>query len=320
MARRMMNMAGIDDGGCIDNICCDCWTEGCGCDGCFGCVADGLEAINPCMEYFADVIWCFGSPLAFPFVFCFSSDPQTNPPGGGWQIPMLQTPVRRPLKCCIFTLCAPCGQWYMRYELLDKDMSKYKLWQGYHDGPHCLATRCEGAPCTIRSGTYGESNCPHAFLAAEVCCLAGMWSTCCSFDINRRMMKERHRLGNDPTENRVNKCVGFFSRLASQCFMLSCCVCMASCLVGCCAPDSEGAQECSGEGGRAASACRSCAATCWRGVWSVKVIAMGCMTTQMDVELKEGKPLASAPTKVNMDRGGGNDDDDEDAWWSNPKK
>jgi hypothetical protein len=304
----------------VDNICCDCWTEGCGCDGCFGCVADGLEAVNPAMEYVADLIWVCGSPLAFPLVFCFDSGPPTDPPGGGWQLPMIETPLRRPIQCCLFTTCCPCGQWYMRYRLLGGDMTKYKLWQGYHDGPHCCARRCPGAPCTIASGTYGEEKCPHAFLGAEVCCLAGAWSVCCSFDVNRRMIKTERNLGDDPTEVRVNKCIDFFSRLASQCFMLSCCVCVASCLVGCCAPGSEGAQDCSEQGQRAGGACRSCAMTCWRGIYSVKAIAMGCMSAQMDHEMKAGEPLASAPTKRAMDRGDGGtlDDDDADAWWKKP--
>jgi len=86
-----------------------------------------------------------------------------------------------------------------------------------------------------------------------------------------------------------------------------------------CAPDSEGAQECSGEGGRAARACFSCAHTCWRGIWSVKIIAMGCMSAQMDVELKEGQPLVSEPQKITMDRGGDVDvDAGDDNWWHDP--
>jgi hypothetical protein len=126
--------------------------------------------------------------------------------------------------------------------------------------------------CTLyhRSGTYGESECPNIFLGLEVCCLAGVWSTCCSFNVTRRLVTDDRNLGDDPTEVRVNDCIRFFSRLARQCCMLGLCVGCSACLIGCCAPDSEGAQECSGEAGRAASACRSCARTCWRGIWSVK--------------------------------------------------
>ena len=52
----------------LSNTCCECWTNGCGVcgNGTFGVCADGLERLNPVMEYIADLIWCLGSPLAFP--------------------------------------------------------------------------------------------------------------------------------------------------------------------------------------------------------------------------------------------------------------
>ncbi|KAG7358959.1 hypothetical protein IV203_015548 [Nitzschia inconspicua] len=325
MAGRVLG--GVENGvnGVVDKCCCECWQQGCGLDGCFGTCADTLEAINPVMEYIADLIWFLGSPLAFPLIYCFDKGPDTEPPGGGWQIPMIQTPLRLPIMCCAFTICAPCGQWYMRRRLLDGDMTKYKLWQGYHDGPHCMARRCPGAPITIEAGTYGEDKCPELFLCAEVTCLGGFWSVCCSYNVNRRMIKEQRNLGDDPTEVRVNKCIGFFSALASKLCMLGCCVCISSRLIGCCANDSAGAQQCSGQGVRAGNACRSCARTCWRGIWSVKMIAMGCASAQMNHELKEGKPLASPPIKKAMDRGAPTDEtnteaDDEDQWWNEKKK
>jgi hypothetical protein len=179
----------------------------------------------------------------------------------------------------------------------------------------CTATRCPGAPCTIESGTYGEDKCPEAFLCAEVWCLAGFWSVCCSYDVNRRMIKEQRNLGDDPTEVRVENCIGFFSVLASQLCMFGCCCCITSKLIGCCASGSEGAQECSSEGQRAGRACLACARTCWRGIWSVKIIAMGCATAQMQAELKEGEPLATAPVKKSMDRGGDDEEEDADDWW-----
>jgi hypothetical protein len=82
------------------------------------------------MEYIADLIWCFGSPLAFPLIFCFDEGDPTEPPGGGWEMAMIQTPCRKPIMCCAFTLLAPCGQFYIRRRLLNGDMTKYKLWQG----------------------------------------------------------------------------------------------------------------------------------------------------------------------------------------------
>jgi hypothetical protein len=234
--------------------------------------------------------------------------------------------LKRPLHCCLYTACAPCGQWHLRRQALGGDMTQYKLWQGVHDGPKCCATRCEGAPCTIRSGTYGKQDCPNVFLGLEVCCLAGVWSTCCAFDVTRRIVKDERNLGEDPTEVRVNDCIQFFSRLARQCCLLGCCLGVSSCLIGCCAPDSEGLQECSGEAGRAGRSCRSCAYTCWRGIWSVKIIALGCMSTQMDYEMANAEPLSAKPAPANMvmeDRGAGLDEqqaatDDEDSWWKKP--
>jgi hypothetical protein len=186
------------------------------------------------------------------------------------------------------------------------------------------AHHCPGAPITITSGTYGEDKCPELFLCAEVTCLGGCWSICCSFDVNRRMIKEQRNLGEDPTEVRVDKCVGLFSSLASNLCMLGCCVCISSRLIGCCANESTGAQECSEQGIRAGNACQSCAHTCWRGIWSVKMIAMGCATAQMNHELKEGKPLASPPVTKVMNRGIAADEtntdvDDEDQWWKAKK-
>lgn len=315
--RRILNAAGLPTE-IVDSICCDCWTNGCGLDGCFGLLADGLEAINPIMESAADGIWLCGSPLAFPLVFFFDSGPETVPPGGGWQVPMMRTPLKNPVKCCFYTVCCPCGQWHLRRQLLNGDMSQYKLWQGYHDGPHCCARRCPGAPITIRAGTYGEEKCPNAFLCAEVLCLAGFWSVCCSFDVNRRMIKAERNLLDDPTEVRVRNCIGFFSELMSKCWCLGFCVSCCSCLVGCCAPDSSGAQELSGEGRRAGSACIRCARTCWRGIWSVKTVAIGCMSAQMDVEIRDGQPLLQKPEIQTMDRGLENEldnDEDTDVWW-----
>jgi hypothetical protein len=53
--------------------------------------------------------------------------------------------------------------------------------------------------------------------------------------------------------------------------------------------------------------------TCWKGIWSVKIIAQGCMTAQMDVELKEGQPLLEVPKVTSMDRGG--EADEGEKWW-----
>ena len=130
MAGRMLG--GIDSAvnGAVDQVCCQCWQEGCGLNPVFAVCADGLEVVNPIMEYIADLIWCLGSPLAFPLIYCFEAPPPTDPENGGWQVPMIWTPLKLPICCLGFTICAPCGQFYMRRRLLDGDMTKYKLWQG----------------------------------------------------------------------------------------------------------------------------------------------------------------------------------------------
>jgi hypothetical protein len=294
----------------VRNSCCDFWSNGCGLNGAFGACATGLDSINPIVEGLSDLIWCLGSPLAFPFIFCFSPDPHTFETSG-YEISMMGSPLRRPCTCLLSTVFVPCAQWFARRKVLGGDMTKYKLWQGYHDGPHCCARYCNGAPITIQSGTYGEQDCPNFFLCLEVTCLAGFWSTCCSFDVTRRYQREERGLQLDPTEARHRRCIGFFSQIMHQCMMLGCCCCMTSCCLAICAPDSPGAQECSGEAGQAAHACCRIASTIWRGIIWTKVIGMGCMTAQIIHEADtpwDGRPKGrhpgSAPTNNKMnDRG-----------------
>mmetsp|Transcript_14318 Transcript_14318/g.14506 ORF Transcript_14318/g.14506 Transcript_14318/m.14506 type:complete len:319 (-) Transcript_14318:108-1064(-) len=289
----------------VGAVCPHWWTEGCGeMDSLFGTCANCLEATANVLEPISDAIWCLGSPCAFPLIFCFDSDPHTNETSG-WAVSMLGAPCRRPISCCFAITCPNLAQWEVRRRALGGDMSRYTLWQGQHDGPHCLARYCDGAPITIRSGTYGESDCPHAFLCFEVCLLGGICSPCCSFNVSRNMMKDERGLGMDPTEARQEKCVGFFGECFRNCQQLACCVGCAGCIIGCCAPGGEGSQECSGEAGRASRACFSIAHTLWRGIWSVKIIAIGCMSAQMmheDMEVKDSL-IQSEPKSMEMDRG-----------------
>jgi hypothetical protein len=283
------------------------WKDGCGLNGCFGTCADGLEAVNPCMESIAGVIWIFGSPLAFPFIFCFSPDPHTHE-SSGYEISALQAPMYRPITCCSSMVCLPCAQWHLRRKVLGGDMTKYKLWQGQHDGPQCCARRCPGTFITIEAGTYGEQDCPDAFLCLEVWILGGMWSSCCAFDVSRRVLREERGLNTDPTEARQNKCTGFFGNIMTCMMQAGFCCCLTSCCLGLCAPDSEGAQECSGEAGRASRACCSIAHSLWKGIMYTKVITMGCMSAQMIHEVEsewDGQPKGKDPEAVKsleMDR------------------
>jgi hypothetical protein len=175
-ASRESNMVGYGGGrngltnfvsNTVDQNCCAFWTNGCGLNPLFRTCAQVLEGVTPIVEQLGNVIWIFGSPLAFPLVFCFSPDPHTKE-SSGYEISMCEAPCRRPITCCFATVCVPCAQWHARRVVLEYDMSKYKLWQGYHDGPQCCARVCPNAPITIRSGTYGEEKCPNLFLCFEV--------------------------------------------------------------------------------------------------------------------------------------------------------
>mmetsp|Transcript_21570 Transcript_21570/g.45369 ORF Transcript_21570/g.45369 Transcript_21570/m.45369 type:complete len:327 (-) Transcript_21570:179-1159(-) len=288
----------------VSETCPECWTLGCGpLDSLFSLTADALECCTPIAEYIAAAIWCCGSPIAFPLIYCFDSDPHTNETSG-WAISMEQAPMRQPLLCCFSMICLPCGQFFVRRHALGGDMTRYRLWQGYYDGPHCFARHCDGAPITIESGTYGEQDCPNAFLCLEVSVLGGMCSSCCAFEVSRRLMKEERELGIDPTEARQEKCINFAGGIAASIHQWACCMYCTSCCVGCCAPDSEGAQECSAEARRASQACWSIAHTIYKGMWAVKIIAIGCMSSQMIHEDKYGKqsPLKEAPESMKMER------------------
>ena len=269
-----MNHLGVPDflTGCVNDACPSWWKQGCGCNACFGTIADGLEMVTPVVEQIGTCIWILGSPLAFPLIFCFPAEPHTKE-SSGYAISMMEAPCRRPCTCCLATLCVPCAQWHVRRQVLGGDMTKYKLWQGQHDGPHCFARVCPKNPCIhIKSGTYGEEKCPNTFLCLEVCLLGGIYSTCCAFDVSRRYQREERGLGMDPTEHRQHGCVQFFSQIMHSCFKIGCCLYCTGCWVGICAPDSSGAQEFSGEAGRAARACCRIAHTIWKGIMWTRVI------------------------------------------------
>lgn len=275
---------------------------GCACNTCMATCADGLECITPVAEQSARILCCLGSPLAFPIIFCFDPDPHTQE-SSGWNVGMMQAPSKAPVICCFNTLCMPCGQFHMRkYVILDGDMSKYKLWQGKHDGDHFLARFCKGAPFTIEAGTHGEQKCPHLCLCAEVSCLGcGLCSPCCAFYVNREIMMEQRSLDIDPVEARFDKCQGFFGELMACAACTSCCLNCFSCCLGNIATESAGAQELSEEARRLGNACGRLSRICFHGLVSVKIMAIGCMSSQMVHEYRHTEAM-SAPKQLEMDR------------------
>ena len=86
-----MNRLGVPDfvGGAVDGACPNWWKQGCGCNACFGTVADVLEMVSPVVEQIGTCIWILGSPLAFPIIFCFPSEPHTRE-SSGYAIGMME--------------------------------------------------------------------------------------------------------------------------------------------------------------------------------------------------------------------------------------
>ena len=194
--RRAEEVCGcLDCGGCpcdwivnLPNaVCCDWWTAGCGCGGGFEAVGEFLNVFSPCLETASTVLFALAGPCAFPLVFCFTAD---EAEASGWKVSMLRAPCVRPCSCCFASVCLPCGQFEVRRRALGGGLGNYKLWQGYHDGPHCCAVVCPSMPLTIEAGTYNEASCPALFLCCEVTCLGGMCSPCCAFDVSRRLMRD----------------------------------------------------------------------------------------------------------------------------------
>ena len=134
-------------------------------------------------------------------------------------------------------------------------------------------------------------------------CLGGVRSSCCAFDVSRRLMKEERDLGTDPTEAQQEKYMDLTGGIASSISQWACCLQVTSCCVGCCARDGEGAQACSAEGRRASRTCWSIARTLYSGMWAIKIIAIGCMYGQMTHEDRHGMqlPTKNAPSCMKME-------------------
>ena len=231
-----------------------------------------LDQISPCLESVAAAMWFCAGPCAFPLVFLFPDQPAAA--GATWRVPMVEAPMKQPLVCA-GAACVPCAQYYVRLRVLDGDISKYKLFQGRADGPHCCAHIWPSAPITIKSGTYGDSG-SSAWLCAESCLCP-----CCAFEVSRAVMKQERGLADDPTEVRYRHCQHFFGMAAASCAQLGCCVKCMGCLVGCCAPENAGAQSLEDSAYRAGNGCLRIAHLLHRGLWAVRLVAVGCMSAQI---------------------------------------
>lgn len=250
-----------------------------------------LDAVLPCVELVGALASMVASPCVFPLVFCFPADgAESEGSSRAWAISMLNAPVRRPLECVGAMLCPCCAQYYVRLRALGGDISRYKLFQGRHDGPKCCALMSPSLPFTLHAGTHGDAENPQLFL-----CLEAWLCTYCAFHVSRQTMREERDLGLDPTEVRTNNCLIFFGSIARACCCVGCALRCAGCLAGLCAPEGSAAEGAAGYASRLGGGCLRVAHAIRRGMAHVRCIAVACMSAQMvheSYDLVPGKPAA----------------------------
>jgi len=264
--------------GCLN--CCS--GAGCLSPDCFEKAANCMDCIAPFAELLGKIVGCFASPCAWPLVYCFQADGDLGRP---WDVQMEYAPCKQPHVCCCSMCCVWCMQFEVRRMVLDKDMSKYKLFQGYYDGPYGCARWKPSLPFTLTAGTYGDAGSP-LFLALEVCLCPF-----CAFDVSREYQREDRALGYDPTEIRVDKCLEFFRCIAELCLCCGFCVACVGCCAGCCLGEKDVEQSSYRLGG----ACLNIAQGIIRGMRWVIRIATACMSAQMCHEHKLPKPDVQKP-------------------------
>lgn len=134
-------------------------------------------------------------------LFCFDDSPLPDDPRnnrhGKFQISMLQaTYIGQPT--CICTYCFPCCMnYYIRYKVLNKDMSKYTCCQGYMDNG------------IIKAGNCMEKDYPSCCLCLESFCCLGT-----SMSASRMLIMDLYDLQPDPMDNRIvrfSNCLQLFA-------------------------------------------------------------------------------------------------------------
>ncbi|KAG8468963.1 hypothetical protein KFE25_007481 [Diacronema lutheri] len=258
------------DGGCCPNAACG----GCA-SSAFDFFDGAVDLAMPVLELLGAVAGCAASPCAFPLVFCFPPGPDS----GGWAVSMLAAPSRRPIWCC-GTCALPCvAQYFVRRRVLGGDMGRYALFQGRMDGPYCLARCSPSLPFTLRAGSHGEHNCPHACLCIESCACS-----VCAFHASRDLMRNERGLGPDPTEVRVDACLAAFAEIARAFAVCGCCLSCCGCATRCCVEPGSDAADAGADCSRLGGACSRIASAIYRGMWHVRNVAIACMSAQMAYE------------------------------------
>eukprot|EP00440_Ansanella_granifera_P010084 gb/GFBE01010941.1/.p1 GENE.gb/GFBE01010941.1/~~gb/GFBE01010941.1/.p1 ORF type:complete len:380 (+),score=68.71 gb/GFBE01010941.1/:1-1140(+) len=267
--------AGGGGGACAD----------CGGGNCFSTAADCMDAIAPFAEALGKVISCAASPCLWPIVYCFPADEDLGKP---WAVQMEYAPCKQPFVFCCNCCCIQLTQAYVRYTVLDQDVSKYKCCQGIYDGPYCCAVCSPSLPFTFKAGTYGDEG--------NACCLVMEACCCpfCAFEASREYQRADRGLGYDPTETRVYKCLEFFGCCAECLLCCGCCVQVVGCCAGCLLGEAE-FQESSE---RLGNACQHIAYGIIKGMRWILRIATACMSAQMTHEAGLPKDNSGIPGQM----------------------
>eukprot|EP00930_Biecheleria_cincta_P015384 TRINITY_DN12860_c0_g1_i1.p1 TRINITY_DN12860_c0_g1~~TRINITY_DN12860_c0_g1_i1.p1 ORF type:complete len:376 (-),score=41.20 TRINITY_DN12860_c0_g1_i1:485-1612(-) len=275
---------------CASKVAEDC------CDLC----ADCLFAAAPLAEFLGQVMGTMLSPCVWPAVYCFRGDGDSDRP---WAVGMEHAPCHQPRVCCCSVCCPQGTQFAVRHAVLDRSMADYKCFQGYLDGPYCLAVCSPNLPFTFKAGSYGDKG--------NACCL--LLEVCCCPFISLQASREHQRfsrgLGHDPTEIRVEQCLNFFSCLADCCLCFGLGLRCIDCCAGCClerpidialrdvmrTPSNVEPRRTYQESSeRLGAACVYMAYGLIRGMHWILCIATCCLSAQMYHQAQQPKPARKA--------------------------
>lgn len=135
---------------------------------------------------------------------CLDDSPIPGDPRYGysnqWNTGMCEAPCADP--CCFLgaIVCTCPAVYWMRYEVLDKDMRRYACCQGYYD--------C----CCFKAGSMGEDSCP------EMClCLEAWLCEPCSISASRMAIMDTRNIMPDPCDSRLIR--------LNNCLLLLSCIC-----------------------------------------------------------------------------------------------
>jgi len=144
-------------------------------------------------------------------LLCFSDEPVEDDPRYGafygnpekFQIGMQDALCTSPGFCCMSFFCMPCVACFLRCKALEQVHPGQPWTQNYSCGQGYL--NC----CCCKSGSMGESTCPHLCMCLESYCCIGLM-----ISATRLFVMDSYRLQPDPCDNRLirfNNCIQLLS-------------------------------------------------------------------------------------------------------------